>query len=66
MPQIEQIVSSIELLSEQEFERLRDWIAERDWEKWDRQIESDSKGGKLDFLITEVMNEKQKAKLRGL
>ena len=39
--------------------RLRDWFAERDWERWDKQIEKDSEAGKLDFLIKEALNEKK-------
>ncbi len=55
---LEQIIFSIESLSNHEFARLRDWIIERDWEKWDRQIEEDSKTGKLDFLTEEALKEK--------
>jgi len=66
MPQIEQIISSIEALPEKEFERLRNWVIERDWEKWDKQIESDSVNGKLDFLIAEAVNGKQKGRLKSL
>ena len=33
MTRIEQIISSIESLSEQEFAKLRDWIIEGDWER---------------------------------
>jgi len=66
MSQIEQIVSSIESLPDQEFAKLREWITERDWERWDRQIENDSKDGKLDFLIAEANDEKQKNQLREL
>ncbi len=64
MTRIEQVISSIESLSEQEFARLRDWIIERDWEKWDAQIEKDSETGKLDFLIEEAFGEKEKGKLK--
>jgi hypothetical protein len=60
------IITSIESLSEQEFAKLRDWITERDWEKWDRQIEKDSKDGKLDFLVAEAINAKQNGRLRQL
>ena len=66
MPQIEKIILSIESLPEKEFAKLRDWIIERDWEKWDRQIENDSKNGKLDFLVEEALDEKQKGTLREL
>ena len=55
---LKQIISFIEELSEQEFADLRDWILERDWERWDRQIEKDSKAGRLDFLVEEALKEK--------
>lgn len=34
----------------------------KDWDKWDKQIEADSKSGKLDFLIAEAKKEKGKLK----
>ncbi len=64
MTRIEQIISSIESLSEQEFAKLRDWIIERDWERWDSQIERDSEAGRLDFLIEEAFNARERGKLR--
>jgi len=64
MTKIEQVISSIESLSEQEFAKLRDWIIERDWERWDSQIERDSEAGRLDFLIEEAFDEKEKGKLK--
>jgi len=66
MLRLEEIISSIESLSEDEFVRLRDWFAERDWERWDKQIETDSESGKLDFLAKEALEEKGKGKLKAL
>jgi hypothetical protein len=37
-----------------------------DWEKWDRQIEEDSAEGKLDHLIAEAFEAKEKGMLREL
>lgn len=45
---------------------MRKWFSEKDWEKWDRQIEADSGTGKLDFLIKEAFDEKMKGKLKEL
>ena len=59
MPSVEEILSSIESLSREEFARLREWFYERDWERWDREIEEDSKSGKLDFLVKEAFTEKE-------
>lgn len=66
MSKVEKILYSIESLSEEEYTQLREWFSERDWEKWDRQIDVDSELGKLDFLIKEALNEKVKGKLREL
>lgn len=66
MSTVEEILRSIESLSEEEFTRLRQWFSERDWEKWDKQIEVDSESGKLDFLVKEAHDEKAKGKLREL
>ncbi len=66
MTQIEAIQAEIESLSREDFARLREWIAERDWQIWDRQIERDSAAGKLDFLREEVEAAKRQDALREL
>jgi hypothetical protein len=62
--QIEAIQAEIETLSRDDFVRLREWIAQRDWQDWDRQIERDSDVGKLDFLRQEADAAKQRGELR--
>ena len=57
---VQRIQTEIESLSDEEYSELRKWFSERDWEKWDRQIEEDSGSGKLDFLIKEALDEKSK------
>lgn len=66
MLKIEEIEATIESLSEDEYARLREWFYERDWEKWDKQIEVDSESGKLDFFIKEALDERSKGNLREL
>ncbi len=66
MDKIEEIKSSIESLSKEDFAHLRDWFFERDWEQWDKQIEKDSESGKLDFLVREALEEKKYGKLKEL
>lgn len=66
MAQIEAIQAEIESLSREDFARLREWIAERDWQMWDAQIERDSATGKLDFLREEARVAKQQGELREL
>ena len=53
MTKVEQIERQIQELSHAEFEELREWIIERDWEAWDRQVEQDVRAGKLDELVRE-------------
>ena len=38
----------------------------KDWDKWDKQIETDSKSGKLDFLVADALKEKEKGTLKEL
>lgn len=66
MSRVEEIQSAIVSLSPEDYARLRQWFAERDWEQWDREIEKDTASGKLDFLINEAMAEKDQEHLREL
>ena len=66
MTQIEAIQAEIESLCHEDFVRLRNWIAERDWQDWDRQVEQDSSAGRLDFLRREVEAAKRQSELREL
>jgi hypothetical protein len=66
MSKVEEILCSIESLSEQEYSQLREWFSKRDHEKWDKQIEADSKSGRLDFLVKEALDEKAKGDLKEL
>ena len=59
-----EIKAAIEALPEDEYVQLRQWFADRDWEIWDRQLALDSESGKLDFLIKEALNEKEKKSLK--
>ena len=66
MRTIEEAIEFIESLPKEDFYRLRDWMLERDWEKWDREIEEDSKNGKLNFLIKQALDEKKQGFLEDL
>ena len=63
---VEAIKVAIGSLSETDYVALRRWLKEKDWEHWDRQIEADSKSGKLDFLIAEAKNQKEQGMLEEL
>ena len=66
MTKLREIELAIDSLPEEEYGEFRRWFLERDWTKWDRQIEADSASGKLDFLIMEAQEAKAKGTLKPL
>ncbi len=50
MKSIEEAIEFIESLPKEDFYKLRDWILERDWEQWDREIKEDSRSGEIERL----------------
>ena len=66
MGKIEQIEDYIRNLSPEELAKFRAWFAEFDAQAWDRQIEADSKAGKLDRLIEKSLAEHKAGKSRPL
>ena len=66
MLNVNEIKKAIESLPEKDFIQLRQWFSEKDWTKWDRQIEADVAAGKLDFLVKEALDEKRGRKLKDL
>ena len=63
IPEIQQAILD---LAEDDYVRLRHWFSELDWKKWDEQIETDSKDGKLDFLVDQAFDAKAKGNLLDL
>jgi hypothetical protein len=66
MNKLREIEMAIDALPEEEYSELRRWFLERDWAKWDRQIEADSASGKLDFLVREAEEAKSKGRQKPL
>jgi hypothetical protein len=58
MSKVEKLKTEIDRLPKEEFSELVRWLSEKDWERWDKEIESDSEAGKLDFLVREALAEK--------
>ena len=57
MSNLEQIEAAIISLSSGEFEKLRVWFFDLDYERWDRQLEQDVSDGRLDALAQEAIAE---------
>ena len=66
MPKVEDIKQEIEKLSEDEYRQIRNWLLEKDWGKWDEEIERDSQEGKLNFLIEQARKAKREGRLKSL
>ena len=66
MDNLKEIVNAVDALPEREYSQFRQWFIERDWAKWDRQIESDASSGKLDFLRQEALEAKHTGNLRDI
>lgn len=66
MTRLEELELVIASLPEDEYSQFRRWFLERDWDKWDREIEADFTSGKLDFLVKEAQDAKAKRTLKDL
>ena len=66
MMSVLEIKQAILTLNENDYKELMQWMNKLDWERWDAQIEADSKSGKLDFLEAEALEAKRDGTLREL
>ena len=66
MVNVEEIKVAIESLPKNDYYKIKKWIFDKDWGKWDGKIEEDSGNGRLDFLIIEASREKEKGCLKKL
>ena len=65
METVEEIQHAIQSLSEDDFDRLRKWIAESeaDWDDWDRQMAEDIETGRFDVFAEQVAEARRQGKL---
>jgi len=66
MSKVDELKTEIEQLPLEEFSKLVRWLSEKEWERWDKEIEADSETGKLDFLVREAIDAKARGSLKGL
>ena len=57
MSTLEQIEAAILTLPSDEFEKLRKWFLDLDYQRWDKQLEQDVAAGKLEALADEAIAE---------
>jgi hypothetical protein len=51
MTTVETIEQQVKKLNPEELAEFREWFLAYEWESWDRQLERDTKAGKLDELM---------------
>jgi hypothetical protein len=66
MSKIDALKAEIESLPSEDFAEIFRWLSEKDWERWDKEIEADSAAEKLEFLVHEASEEKAKGTLKDL
>jgi hypothetical protein len=66
LTKLEELETVITKLPEEEYRQFRRWFLEADWQRWDREIEEDSRAGRLDFLMEEALAAKRKGTLQDL
>jgi hypothetical protein len=66
MSKLDQLKAEIENLTNEQIAEIFRWLSEKDWERWDKEIEADSQSGRLDFLVREAHLEKAKGNLKDL
>jgi hypothetical protein len=64
MSKIDELKAEIDRLPRDEFAELFRWLSEKDWARWDNEIEGDSQAGSLDFLEREAREGKAKSSLK--
>ena len=66
LSKIDELKAELESLPSDEFAEIFRWLSEKDWERWDKEIEADSQAGRLDFLVRQAREEKAKGTLKDL
>jgi hypothetical protein len=66
MSKLEQIEKSIAELAPEELKAFSKWFEEFQAEQWDRQMEADSNGGKLDKLAEKALEHHRAGRTRPL
>jgi hypothetical protein len=62
MGKVEAIEKQIESLAPEELAAFRRWFHDFDAEVWERQLEADARGGKLDALADEAVRDYKSGK----
>jgi hypothetical protein len=64
MSTLEQIEAAILTLPSNDFNQLRQWLSNLDYERWDDQLEEDIADGKLEAFAQEAISEFEAGRAR--
>jgi hypothetical protein len=64
MSKLKELEKSVEGLPPEELSRFRAWFVEFDQRAWDKQIEADSRSGKLDAMAAQATADYKAGKAR--
>jgi hypothetical protein len=57
MSRVERVEEAVKALDADELAQFRAWFAEYDWAVWDQQLERDVRGGRLNDLADEALQD---------
>ncbi|GAK58401.1 hypothetical protein U27_05375 [Candidatus Vecturithrix granuli] len=66
MTTLAQIEQAVMTLTQDDFQKLYQWMRERDQQQWDQQIKDDSYNGTLDWLADQAISEYRQGRTRPL
>lgn len=61
---VEEIEQAIRSLGEDDFARIAGRVHALEQERWDAELDRDANSGKLDFLIAEARDDRQRRRLK--
>jgi predicted esterase len=54
---VEELEKAVSSLAPEDYDSFRGWFADFDMNQWDKQIEEDSKSGRLDSMINKALED---------
>ena len=66
MTTVSELQEAILGLSECDYSKLRRWLLDQDWERWEREFDEDVRAGKFDDLASKALEAKARGDLKDL
>ena len=63
---VEELEKAVATLPPEDYKSFRNWFADFDMAQWDKQIEADSKAGRLDHIIDEIESDIENGRVKPL